>query len=105
MKDQVMRMIALLCLLPLPLMVLANVSATLSSPFVYYRGASQPVGSMVFMVDGNDFAEASPHSPIYLRVAFDKGAVLAQTLVDGPQSAISLPVFAKGADDPVLHAS
>ncbi len=48
---------------------------------IYVDGTCEESGVMGFLVDGNDFATASPAQPIYLRLRFDHAAVLCETLV------------------------
>lgn len=49
---------------------------------VYYRGEAQFTGSIKLDLRSNIFPDASPASPVYIRLAPDKGTTLNQTLVD-----------------------
>ena len=61
----------------------------------YYRGDHQLLGSITLTVTADDFANASPESPIFLCLELNDGAVLADTRVDqtGDDALLSRPIF------------
>ncbi len=59
-----------------------NLSTTITEMSV--RATCEQSGAIDFRVNGNDFAEASEENPVYIRLRFDHGALLCQTLVHEP---------------------
>lgn len=58
------------------------------------NGRCERAGLVQLRITGDDFAEASPDTPIYLQIAFDRGALLRESLVDPlrGETPISVPV-------------
>ena len=50
---------------------------------IYYQGTQELAGSLSFGVIGDDFPDAGPNEPVYIRITLSSDAVLAETLVDG----------------------
>lgn len=71
-----------LAMLLIALPALAEIQVSTSINDVYYRGASELIGSMQLTVTDNDMPDASVENPYYIRVAPDKNATLATTLVN-----------------------
>ena len=82
-----------LCFLTVPLW--ADVELQHSINDVYYRGDHQLAGSITFTTNGNDFADASPENPMFIRVLLEDDAVLADTRVDQRTDGlvISQPIY------------
>ncbi|MCB1042466.1 MAG: hypothetical protein KDC35_05995 [Acidobacteria bacterium] len=78
------------------LFVLANVELTSTVPEVNVRSLGQRAGTITMTVNGNDFFEASPETPVFIRIRLDKGVRLSETLVD-VETALS-------RNDPILLA-
>ncbi len=73
------------------------------------RALDQWAGTLAMRVNGNEFPEASPVMPVYIRIRLDKGVKLAETLVDLITSPtryepISLAMSLKSTDDSQLIA-
>ncbi len=62
---------------------------------VFYRGESEFVGSVSMGVYGNVFDGASPDSPIFIEFKFEKGEILARTLVEmnGENPLLQQPIY------------
>jgi len=52
-----------------------------SEPDVYYRGACEKIEGFSFCISENDFPDASPSDPVYIRLRLTHGALLCGTLV------------------------
>ncbi len=59
----------------------ADIDLVTAVPDVFYRAACGRVGSIKFAVNGNDFAEATPQQPVYIRIRMDHGAVNCRDMV------------------------
>ena len=69
-------------------------------------GSAELAGSMMFIVDGDDFASASPGSPVYLRISLPPDVSLSQTLAGPNQPPIHLSLsLAAGGSPGQLVAS
>ncbi len=73
----------------------AEIEVQTSIKDVYHRGAAELAGGITLHVKADELAEASPTNPLYLRIALDQNAVLAQTLVNlnARNVDVSLPIF------------
>lgn len=91
------------------LLLTANVEVSTSKPNIDLPSLGQRAGTITMTVTGNDFIEASLQTPVYVRVRLDKGARLAETLVD-VETALwrSEPIFLAMSlltdDDSILRA-
>jgi hypothetical protein len=63
-------------------LVFANVDLRTNIQDIYYRGTCEEAGSITMSVNGDDFADATTQTPVFIRIRLDKGAKLCQTLVD-----------------------
>ncbi len=66
----------------LPFILIVNVDITTTRPNIDYRSYGQRAGTMTMTVNGHEFFEASPQTPVFVRIRLNKGARLAETLVD-----------------------
>ncbi|MCB9396674.1 MAG: hypothetical protein H6510_02545 [Acidobacteria bacterium] len=69
-------------LISVGLSALATVDINCNAQFVALDSGPQLAGPMTLTVDGDDFFEAGPTTPEYIRITLQNGATLAQTLVD-----------------------
>lgn len=73
------------------------------------QSLGQWAGTLTMSVNGNDFFDASPDTPVYIRIRLDKGVRLAETLVDVESSPsrnepISLAMSLQALDGSRLNA-
>ena len=66
----------------IPYVLLTNIDLATTTPYIDYQSSGQRAGTITMTVNGNDFYEASPETPVFLRFRLDKGTQLAETLVD-----------------------
>lgn len=76
-----LKRIFLLALMATSSLVFADVDMRTTVRDVYIDGSCEQAGSIVFVMNANDFANASTSEPVYIRITFDKGAKLCKTLV------------------------
>ncbi len=80
----------------------SDIFGTVALRHIFYRGVSEPIGPITLSVAGNEFAGISPENPAYIRIGFDHGATLSETLVDLENTAsVKTPIFLKA----VLNSS
>jgi len=62
---------------------------------VCYRGPDERAGAITLRINDDDFAGASPETPIFMRFSFESGATLSRTLVDltGEKSGDTRPIY------------
>ncbi|CAM2008134.1 hypothetical protein [Acanthopleuribacter pedis] len=71
-------------------MVFADVDLSTTIRDVYIRGTCEQAGVINMTVDGDDFADASSTTPVYIRLRLDHGGLLCRTLVwDHPNNPVT----------------
>lgn len=82
----------LLCLSMLPSW--ADIDLVTAVPDVFYRASCGRIGTIKFSVNGNDFAEATPQQPVYVRIRMDHLALNCRDMVrsDGDLTPVLLPL-------------
>ena len=93
----------------LPLLILANIDLDTTTPFMNNDSFGQHAGKITMTINGNDFYEASPDTPVFLRFRLDKNTRLAETLVDVEtalrrNTPINLAMSLLSTDDSKLRA-
>lgn len=77
-----MNRLGCMLLLGLGLPLFGEVVSQTSISDLYFRGAIEQTGSIMLSVRDDDFADATPETPIIASIILDDGAVLGNTLVD-----------------------
>jgi hypothetical protein len=76
-----LKRIFLLALMATSSLVFAAVDMRTTVRDVYIDGSCEQAGSIEFVMNADDFQNASTSEPVYIRITFDKGAKLCKTLV------------------------
>ena len=95
MPDSVwLRRLILMTLAMVPLLR-AEIELTESVQPVYHAGSDEQAGSVTMRVQADDFGQASPESPHYVEIVFQREVKLADTLVDlnTADPVISNPIY------------
>jgi len=81
------------CILSFPLRADLIIESDIND--IDHRGTQELAGVTRILVNGDDFAGASPENPIFIRLELQQGAVLAQTLVDQTSAIgeIAAPIY------------
>ncbi len=104
------RIIWFFLLVGLHFSVRADVEISGEYSHLFYLGGSERAGALSMAVTGNDFPDASPDTPVFVRLNLDQNVTLANTLVDqqSEQEHLRLPIFlalATENNDPSLRVA